>query len=138
MVKGSCHCGTLRWTFRTDLDPSEWVIRACQCSFCRIHQARCTSDPNGAVAFSTTDSAAVCRYRFEMSTADFLLCGKCGAYLGAMIDGPDGGFATLNLNCMDSMVRNLRGAVPVSYDSEERRQRIERRRSKWTPVIAGI
>ena len=132
--EGGCHCGAIRWKFQTRLDPGEWPVRACQCSFCRRHSARCTSDPDGSVEIYASDEGALQRYRFEMSTADFLVCRNCGTYLGAVLGGSGERFATLNLNCMESEARGLPDAVPVSYTSEDRQQRIERRRSKWTPV----
>ena len=136
--EGGCHCGALRWTFRTNIEPSGWVIRACQCSFCRAHGARCTSDPAGAVDFSTFGDGAVLRYRFGIRTADFLVCAKCGVYVGAVMDSPAGVFATVNLNSMTTAVSGLRESTPVFYDSEEKEDRVERRQSRWTPVTTVI
>lgn len=136
--EGGCHCGVIQWRFRTDIEPSEWVIRSCQCTFCRAHGARCTSDPAGIVDFRTSDDAAVLRYRFGLKTADFLVCRKCGVYVGAVIDGAAGAFTTLNLNSMKTSVRGLGEPAAVSYDSEGSEDRIERRRSRWTPVATVI
>ncbi len=136
--EGGCHCGALRWNFRTDVDPAHWVIRSCQCSFCRTHGARCTSDPSGTVEFFASDRRALSRYRFGLKTADFLICKKCGLYIGAILDGPNGCFATLNINSMKTLVEGMRDAVPASYDSEEKDDRLERRQTKWTPVTTAI
>jgi len=88
--------------------------------------------------FSTSDDGAVLRYRFGIETADFLVCAKCGVYVGAVMDSPAGVFATVNLNSMTTPVQGLRGSAPVSYDSEGKKARIERRQSKWTPVTTVI
>ncbi len=136
--EGGCHCGVIQWSFRTDIEPSEWLIRSCQCTFCRAHGARCTSDPAGTVDFRASDDAAVLRYRFGLKTADFLVCRECGVYVGAVIDGAAGVFATLNLNSMKTSVRVLGESTAVSYDSEGSEDRIERRRSRWTPVTTAI
>ncbi len=136
--EGDCHCGVIRWCFVTRIAPPEWIVRACQCSFCRAHGARCTSDPAGTVEFSVSDQGTLQRYRFGLETADFLVCTKCGVYVGAVMDGPAGMFATLNLNSMKTPVKGLQDAAPVSYESEEREDRIERRRSRWTPVTTVI
>ena len=93
---GSCHCGALGWTFETAISPVAWTVRSCQCGFCKRHGARCTSDPKGAVTFRFDEPEQLFRYRFGLQTADFLLCRRCGIYLGAVIETPDGAFATLN------------------------------------------
>jgi len=74
------------------------------------------------------------RYRFGLETADFLVCGKCGVYIGAMIESPDGAFVTLNLNALESPVGVRWDAMPVVYDDEESEGRIARRVGQWTPV----
>jgi hypothetical protein len=136
--QGGCHCRVIRWSFRTDLEPTEWAVRSCQCSFCRAHGARCTSDPAGTVDFSASDDAAVLHYRFGLKTADFLVCARCGVYVGAIVMSSTGVFATLNLNSLKSSVENLPESMPVSYDSEGVDIRIARRLSGWTPVTTTI
>ncbi len=136
--EGGCHCGVIRWRFRTAIEPSRWAVRSCQCSFCRAHGARCTSDPAGSVDLYASDTDALLRYRFGLKTADFLVCARCGIYVGAVIDSPAGVFATLNLNSLKTPVRELRESAPVSYDAEGREDRIVRRQLKWTPVATVV
>ena len=78
--EGSCHCGAIGWTYRTAIAPPQWPVRSCQCSFCRRHATRCTSDPAGSVEFSVVDRDALHRYRFGLQTAEFLMCRRCGVY----------------------------------------------------------
>lgn len=132
--EGGCHCGAIRWIYRTDLDPSQWAVRACQCSFCRAHAAACTSDPAGSVEFSANDDDSVLHYRFGLKCADFLVCAKCGVYVGAMTKVASGAFATLNLNSMKTAIEQLAEPTPIHYDAEPREGRIARRVSRWTPV----
>lgn len=131
---GSCHCAAIGWEFRTDIEPARWVVRSCQCSFCRTHGARCTSDPAGSAVIRGCEAGDLVRYRFGLETADFLVCGKCGVYIGAMIESPDGAFVTLNLNALESPVGVRWDAMPVAYDDEESEGRIARRVGQWTPV----
>lgn len=135
---GGCHCGAIRWTYRTDIEPSQWAVRACQCSFCRVHAAQCTSDPAGTVEFSWDDAASPSHYRFALKSAEFLVCASCGVYVGAVVKSSDGSFATLNLRSLKTPVSGLRDAVPVSYESEEMAARIARRSSQWTPVVKAV
>lgn len=135
---GACHCGAIGWEYRTTVDPTRWPIRSCQCAFCRAHGARCTSDPKGRVDFRARDPEALTRYRFGLETADFLVCRRCGVYVGALIERPEGAFATLNLNVLETPVPALAESAAVSYSGEDREERVARRLVRWTPVGATI
>ena len=135
---GSCHCGALRFVFTTALPPSRWRVRACQCSFCRAHGARTTSDPAGAVQFRIADATSLVRYRFGLRTAEFLVCGRCGTYVAAVVTTKHGRFATINLNALERCPDGLLDAEPVAYDRETEPQRIARRERAWTPVAGNL
>ena len=59
-------------------------MRGCGCSFCRAHNTRTTSDPNGSVEIRAADWSLVESYRFGTGTAEFLICKRCGVYIGAI------------------------------------------------------
>ena len=84
--------------------------------------------------FSAVDTDALHRYRFGLQTAEFLMCRRCGVYIGAYADGPGGAFATLNLNALKTPIDGIPGTTPTCYDSEDRDGRIRRREQRWTPV----
>jgi hypothetical protein len=130
---GRCHCGKLEVEFDTEMSVDELPLRADQCSFCRKHWARTTSDPNGRVRISVHDSK-ILRYRFGLKTADFLVCEKCGVYIAAVISTGNSSYATLNINVLDRAAEFTRAALPVSYESESASERIERRMRNWTPA----
>src|ERR671939_662142 len=46
-LEGTCHCGNIAIVLETGQDPRSLPLRACDCSFCRKHGARTTSDPEG-------------------------------------------------------------------------------------------
>ena len=131
---GGCHCGNLRYALDTKLAPGELPLRACQCSFCRHHGARSTSDPQGTVSFEVRDPAQLTRYRFGLKTADFLVCARCGIYVGATIE--DGGrrWAILNANTLDDVASLKQEITKHDYDGEDAAQRLARRKARWTPV----
>ena len=108
--------------------------RACQCRFCRKHGARTVSDPDGSAAL-TLNGAAI-RYRFASKAADYILCGKCGVYLGAVAEIGGRPYATLNLNAFEDPRLDLE-AAPVSYDGESAAAKGDRRRARWTPARFG-
>lgn len=109
-IVGQCHCGNLRFELTTQLSVDDLSIRACQCSFCRTHSAKSTSDLNGSVQFFIQNWENINRYQFDAKTADFLICKVCGVYLAAVttIDGQQ--WAVVNLN-----TTSLRVASPFQY-----------------------
>ena len=134
---GGCHCGNIRVLFRTGKPVSEWPIRACQCDFCRKHNVRATSDPDGLVRISVSAESAVNRYRFGLGITDFLVCRSCGVYVAALVE--DGGalLATLIVNTLDLPQDGFPVPVPAHYDGEHTEGRMARRRLRWTPAVMG-
>lgn len=127
-LSGRCHCGALTIAFTT---VSELAPRACQCGFCRRQGARMVSDPEGSAVLVLGPEAR--RYRFGTRTTDFLFCGRCGIYVGALAELDGQPFATLNLNVFDDPRLDLE-AAPVSYEGEDAEARAARRLRKWTPA----
>ena len=125
---GQCHCGALRVEFETD---APLAPRACQCSFCRKHHARSVSDPAGSAVIALGPDAV--RYRFGNGSADFLICGRCGVYLGAVQEIDGRLYAVLNLTAFDDPREELAG-VPMDYEDETGAERTARRRARWTPA----
>lgn len=134
--EGGCHCGNLAFVFAASAPLETLGLRADQCSFCRAHGARNTSDPNGAMSMSVRDTGALVRYRFGLRTADFLVCARCGVYIGALMDDRDGRWFTVNVNAFQPPPRDDFPIAPVDYDAEDVVARIARRKTRWTPVIA--
>ena len=125
---GQCHCGAIRVAFESD---RALAPRACQCGFCRKHGARTVTDPAGSASLDL--AAEIIRYRFATRSADYLLCGRCGVYVGALAEIDGRAYVTLNLNAFDDPRLDL-VATPVRYDGESEAAKAERRRQRWTPV----
>ena len=136
---GGCHCGNIRLSFSTTVDPATLEIRACQCSFCTRHGSRAAADPNGRLSISVEDKARLKVYRFGLRTADYLVCRECGVYVAAICGDGDDARAIEDTNALDERERFSREPVAVRFDAETREQRLARRRSAWMPVdIQGI
>lgn len=135
LFEGGCHCGNLTVAFETAAPPGRLAVRACACSFCRRHGARTATDPGGRVRIGVADPALLERYRFGLGTADFLVCRRCGVYLGAVHAEWDRSWATININTFRSTAGLGEAAEPVSYDGESAAERRTRRRARWTPVV---
>lgn len=125
---GKCHCGAIRVAFETD---KPLAPRACQCGFCRKHGARTVSDPQGSAELTLGPETV--RYRFGTGTTDFIICGRCGVYVGALAEIDGETYVTLNVNAFDDPRPELE-ATPVSYDGEDAAAKEDRRRAYWTPA----
>jgi hypothetical protein len=132
---GGCHCGNLRLTLRLTEPPSRVQTRACGCSFCRAHATRTVSDPNGAVEIGAGDWSLVEPYRFGTRTADFLVCRRCGVYIGAVCDTGAGERAVINTNCLDNRAEFVREPTPRDHGNESEAERLARRAVTWTPAV---
>lgn len=131
-IEGACHCGNVSYEFRTVFTPDSLIIRNCQCSFCTAHGGATARDPDGTVKLTARDPELVKLYRFGTKTTDFVLCGRCGVYVGAVLGHGGKKYATLNmrLSALDTSQ-----AEPVMYDDEPAKERIARRMGLFTPVI---
>jgi len=125
---GQCLCGAIHFEFET---ARPLAPRACKCSFCRKHGARTVTDPEGSTAL--TLGSETIRYRFGSRATDFLICGRCGVYVGALAELDGRHYVTLNLNAFDDPRLDL-AAEPVSYEGESGEAKAERRRAAWTPL----
>ncbi len=132
--RASCHCGAVGLEYETALPPGEWPVRDCQCSFCCRHGGLYTSDPAGSVRFVHSDGGALSRYRFGHETADFIFCGRCGGYLGAVTEEQGRELMVLNLRAFDPAPKGIPAAQPMIYDGESGGELNARRSARWTPV----
>jgi hypothetical protein len=133
--RGGCHCGNLRLMLRLTEPPEAVRLRACQCSFCRAHATRTASDPNGMVEVWAEDWSLVEPYRFGTGAAEFLICRRCGVYIGAFCDTAAGTRAVVNTNALGDRARFIGEPTAYDHDGEELPDRLARRAANWTPAV---
>src|SRR5271169_2157056 len=133
--KGDCHCGNLRVQVRLTRPPADVLIRSCACSFCRSHGTRTVSDPAGQAELWASDWDLVQRYRFGSRTADYLLCRRCGVYVGAVCETSSGLRAVVNVNCLDDRADFTQTPAAPDYDGETTDARLDRRSANWMPAV---
>ena len=133
--RGGCHCGNLRLEMRLTQSPERVRLRACGCSFCRAHQTRTCSDPDGSVEIRAGDWGLVEPYRFGTGTADFLICKRCGVYIGAVCETASGTRAVINTNCLDDRAAFTGAPNATDHDGETSEARLARRAANWTPAV---
>ena len=118
----------------TDRVPSEQVLGACQCSFCRKHNARAFSDPKSHVKLIAADPREVQRYTFGLRTSEQIICRRCGVYTAmTLVDGAHV-WSVINVDALDDRAQFTRTPEPRHYDEEDRGARIARRKARWCPT----
>ncbi len=132
--KASCGCGNITYEYTTALAPKDWPVRTCDCEFCskRNGPVHC-GDPNGSLAFSVTDPAAVRREQHGTRTADFIICAKCDGYMGAIMPGDTGPLGVVNLEHLEDGL-SWPPLDTLKWQGEPFDDRMARRRRNWTPV----
>lgn len=78
------------------------------------------------------------RYRFGLNTADFLVCGRCGIYMAAVIAVDGFCYASININTLDCVESLTQRTRSVSYEGESEAERIGRRKKNWTPAVMTL
>lgn len=132
--KGQCHCGAIRLELTTERTPSEQVLGACQCSFCRKHNARAFSDPKAHVKLIAADPREVQRYTFGLQTSEQVICRRCGVYIAMTLVDDDRVWSVINVDALDDRAQFTRTPEPRHYDEEDRGARIARRKARWCPT----
>jgi hypothetical protein len=128
---GQCHCGAIRVQLATDRQPKDQVIGACQCSFCRKHNARTFSDPKAQVTLTAADPEQVQEYAFGLETSRQIICRRCGVYVAMILTDEGQTWSVLNIDTLDERALFTGPPQPRHYDDEDRESRISRRKARW-------
>ena len=128
---GGCHCGNIGVRLQLSQPPDQISLRSCSCSFCRAHATRTISDREGRVEITASEPSLIERYRFGSRTADYLLCSRCGVYVGAVCETNDGLRAVVNVNCLNDRASFTQTPATPDYDGEPMPVRLDRRARNW-------
>ena len=134
LFRGQCHCGAIGVELTTDRQPADQLLGACQCSFCRKHNARAFSDPNARVTLTAADPAQLQRYSFGLKTSDQIICRQCGVYVAMTLTDEGKVWSVVNIDTLDARAAFTRTPEPRHYDAEDRDGRIARRKARWCPT----
>jgi hypothetical protein len=134
IFKGQCHCGAILVEVTTGRQPSDQVLGACQCTFCRKHNARTFSDPEAHVKLTAVNPQQIQLYSFGLKTSYQIICRQCGVYVAMIMT--DGGqvWSIINVDTLDERTLFTRVPEPRDYSAEDREERIARRRARWCPT----
>ncbi|NOT89358.1 MAG: aldehyde-activating protein [Lysobacter sp.] len=130
VLHGGCHCGKVRVVFETALLPSSLQPRACDCSFCRSHDAAWVSDADGRIRIDADDAIDVRSERQGSGTARFLLCAHCGVPVVVVFEAEAERFGAVNARCLvDRAV--FAAEVIASPQRLSPAERVDRWRTLW-------
>jgi hypothetical protein len=135
---GACHCGAIEVELNLTKPAAAIPVRACQCSFCRRRGTRTVADAAGLATIRASSSIDLERYRFGLSTADYLICKRCGIYVAAVQHDARQLMSVVNVAGLDVPAFRDRAGEAVSYEGETVPQRLARRRTYWMPTVLEI
>lgn len=95
-LTGTCHCTNILATLELTASPETIHPRACDCDFCRKHQAAFISDPNGSLTIQINNANNVSRYRQGSGQAEFLICRTCGVLVAVLLNDNGHLYGTVN------------------------------------------
>ena len=98
LLKGSCHCGAVKFEVRTALEPAT----RCNCSLCRRRGALMSPTfPTDALTI-TSGEDALSMYQFNTRVARHFFCKHCGIYPFHQTR-KDAGLWRVNVGCLEGV-----------------------------------
>ena len=107
---------------------------ACQCGFCRKHNARAFSDPRARVTITAREPEQMQRYAFGLRTAEAIVCRRCGVYVAMVLTEGEHAWSTINVDVLDERASFTRPAEPRDFSAEDVSSRTARRKARWSPT----
>lgn len=132
--KGSCHCGAIGVELSLPGPPKDQVIGACQCAFCRKHNARAYSNPKANLTLTAHEAIHLQRYAFGLKTAESVICRRCGVYVAMVLIDAGKAWSTVNIDVLDDRSLFSDQVVSRDFSAEDTEARITRRRAQWVPT----
>jgi hypothetical protein len=138
LIRGSCHCRNITFSFRWDPDPTEIPARACTCTFCMKHGGVWTSNPKGSLHVLVEEPADVSPYEFGTKTAKFHICTRCGVVpvVTSTIDGHL--YAVVSVNAFENVDASMLKRSPATFDAESQDTRLARRVRNWIADVEFV
>ena len=95
LYKASCHCGSVKFSVKTDLSK----VVQCNCSICKRKNAKMNLLPKAAITI-TQGEENLAIYQFDTKIAKHYFCKTCGIYTHHQRKSDPNGIG-VNLGCLD-------------------------------------
>jgi hypothetical protein len=92
------------------------------------------ADGAGLLELTADDWNLIERYRFGSRTADYIVCRRCGVYIGAICETTAGMRAVVNVNCLADRASFTQVPSASDYEGETTEARLSRRAQRWMPA----
>ncbi len=136
-ITGGCRCGKVTLEVNLASELGTYNPRACNCSFCRKHDAAYISDSNGSVVIRTDTISNLEITRQGDELAEFLFCRACGQLLGARWQEVGGQYGCVNAQAL--LDRKLFGEqLSVTPKKLSAEQKTARWKELWFPAFKII
>jgi hypothetical protein len=128
-ISGGCHCGNIRIDLELTRAPDTYNPRACDCDFCRKHNAAYISDPQGSLAIRIKDESLRGTCRQGSGQAEFLFCRNCGVLVSVLYRNDGRLYAAVN-------ARAVQGGKPFGAEQTVSPQKLsaEDKVKRWQEV----
>ncbi len=135
LINGKCHCGNITLRLQWNEEPVKILARACGCTFCSKHGAVWTSNRAAELDVIVGDETLVSRYKFGTSTAEFMVCAKCGMVPVALCEIEGRLHSVVNINTLEDVDPALLQRAATNFDAEDVESRVARRKRTWIPNV---
>jgi hypothetical protein len=138
LINGRCHCRNISFRFIWEPEPREIPARACGCSFCTKHGGVWTSCNTGSLSVIVGNPSLVSKYSFGTHTAQFHICSRCGIVpvVTSQVEGHT--YAVVSVNAFEGVDPSLLRRAPVSFDGEDEKTRLARRKRNWIANVEFV
>lgn len=129
-LNGGCHCGNIQFEIALTGAAATRKPRACDCDFCRKHDASYVSDPQGMLRIDVKDERDFGKYKQGNGIADFLICRNCGVLVGVAYREEGRLYATVNSRAIEGGPQ-FDEETPVSPKLLSEVKKVERWKENW-------
>jgi len=136
-VSGGCHCGNMLVDLELARAPDTYNPRACDCDFCRQHNAAYVSDPRGSLTIQIKDEHLSGRYRQGSGQAEFLFCRNCGVLVSVLYRNNGRLYAAVNAKAV-SGGKVFGAEQPVSPKTLSASGKVKRWQEVWFSSVSIV
>jgi len=122
-MHGGCHCGRIAFDMTLSKPASDFMPRACDCSFCRKHGAAWLSDAGGSLRVRLRGEPMV--YRQGSAQAEFIACAHCAVLALVRYEHEGRVHAAVNVRALEDWASFAASqpASPQQLSSTDKRER---------------
>lgn len=127
--RGSCYCGNISVTVKTDEPLLASTPRACDCDFCRMNGIAWTSVSDAILEIEIQNEAAINLYEQGSGSARFWVCQRCGVVPAVTADIEGKRKGAVNATCMVDYKR-----LPIASPASPKELEADQKKDRWSDI----